>query len=335
MTFEANVIDQLKTLVDNASNILILQADNPDGDSLGSALGMEAILRDMGKETYLACAVDIMPHLRYIDGWDRVNKDLPSKFDLSIIVDTSTEKLFDLYRSRSEWHYLKTKPCVVIDHHMSTQDTIPWATLTVNEPSVSTCETIERLAAECGWNIATDTANSLVAGLMSDSLGLSSNGTTHESIRSLANLVEKGASISDLEEKRREVSKKPIPIIAYKGKLLQRIEYHLDNQLAIISIPWDEVQKYSPIYNPSMLVLEEMRLTMGIKLAIAFKIYNGTTPRVTAKLRCTDNNTAIAGKLAEHFGGGGHAYASGFKIDSCADFEKLKMQVISKAKELL
>ena len=60
-----------------------------------------------------------------------------------------------------------------------------------------------------------------------------------------------------------------------------------------------------------MLVLDEMRLVTGVEMAIAFKVYS--YGRITGKIRA--NSTApLASKLAEAMGGGGHAYAAGFKI---------------------
>ncbi len=83
-----------REIIDAAQTIAILQADNPDGDSLASALALEAILGDMGKTPILVCGIDMPAHLRYLSGWDRVEKDLPQKFDATIIVDTSTLSLF-------------------------------------------------------------------------------------------------------------------------------------------------------------------------------------------------------------------------------------------------
>jgi nanoRNase/pAp phosphatase (c-di-AMP/oligoRNAs hydrolase) len=55
-------------IIKDAQRIVILQADNPDGDSLGSALALEHILADMGKEPLLYCGVDMPPYLQYLEG---------------------------------------------------------------------------------------------------------------------------------------------------------------------------------------------------------------------------------------------------------------------------
>lgn len=55
--------------------------------------------------------------------------------------------------------------------------------------------------------------------------------------------------------------------------MIGRIEYYLDGKMALIQIPWDEIQKYSDKYNPSMLVLDEMRFVEGVEVGVAIKTY--------------------------------------------------------------
>jgi nanoRNase/pAp phosphatase (c-di-AMP/oligoRNAs hydrolase) len=81
-----------------------------------------------------------------------------------------------------------------------------------------------------------------------------------------------------------------------------------------------------------MLVLDDMRMTTGTDVAIAFKLYQDG--RITAKIRC-NFGFGIANKLAKHFGGGGHAYASGFKINGGKVFTDVKSDCIQKASQLL
>jgi len=120
--------------------------------------------------------------------------------------------------------------------------------------------------------------------------------------------------------------------VHYKGRLLERVEFHDNNRIASITIPWEEIEKYSPLYNPPMLVLDDMRLAKGTAIAIAFKLY--TDGKVTAKIRC-NYGFAIADKLAEHFGGGGHPYAAGFKIVDGRSYQDIKTETIEHASELL
>lgn len=300
----------LGSLIEEAENIVIIQADNPDGDSLASALALEAILAEKDKKPFMYCGVDIPGYLRYMKGWDRVSRNLPSRFDLSIIVDTSSLLLLENLQKTGEINWLKTKPCIVIDHH-STEPTIDFATVNHIKKSVSTGELVYGICMENGWKIPPDAAEHIVNSIMSDSLGLVSESTSSNSVRIIAELMDGGVSLAKLDARRKEFQKKQPELLGYKGELLKRIGYLAEGQLAYITIPWKEIEKYSPLYNPSMLVIDEMRQVMDVKLAIALKSY--PDGRITAKLR-SNYGYPISDKIAERFGGGGHPYASGFRV---------------------
>lgn len=323
--------NSLKELIDQAHTIVVAQADNPDGDSLATSLALEHILGDMGKEVVLFCGVDISSYLQYLPGWDRVTKELPNKFDLSIIVDTSAINLFESLQRSNQLKLLSSKPCVIIDHH-NVEASIPFATLNINKKAVATGEVVYELAKELDWPLNHQAKEMLAISIMSDSLGLVSEGTTPRSIHIIAELVEAGVSLAALDDARKQSMRKHPSLLAYKGQLLQRVELHEDNQIATISIPWEEIQKYSPLYNPSMLVLDEMRFVEGTRIAIAFKTY--ADGKITAKIRA-NYGVGIAGKLSEHFGGGGHSYASGFKITDGRTLDKIKAETIKVTRDLL
>ena len=57
--------------------------------------------------------------------------------------------------------------------------------------------------------------------------------------------------------------KKSPEILGYKGRLLQRVEYFLNGQLAVVHVPWEEIEEFSDAYNPGALVIDEMRLVEG------------------------------------------------------------------------
>ena len=321
----------IQALLDGAETIVVMQADNPDGDSLASALALEQILGGMNKDVVLYCGVNIPTYLTYLKGWDRVTRDLPNKFDLSIIVDVSAISLFENLQKSGQMGWVASKPSIIIDHH-AVDVSILFATVICNKPAVATGEVIYELSQQLKWPLNQTAKEMLSISILSDSLGLISEGTSARSIHIIAELVENGVKLAELENARREMMRKSIELIRYKGKLLERIEYYADNRIATVTIPWAEIEKYSHAYNPSMLVIDDMRLTEGTDVAIAFKTYKDG--KVTAKIRCNYART-IAGELAAHFGGGGHPYAAGFKITDGRAFEDIKSETISLASELL
>lgn len=331
MYAEAKQIDEI---VKGAMRIVIVQADNPDADSLGSALAMEHVLGDLGKEPYLYCGVDIPTYLRYLEGWDRVEKDLPPKFDTSIIVDASTMSLLDQLVVTGQKAQLATKPCVVLDHHESVDNVVPFATVILNDhANVSSAgELIYNLCKELEWPLSVKAQECIMTSILGDTQGLSNQLARPETYRVMADMIAAGADRSKLEELRREANKMHPEIYKYKAKLIAHTEFSEDGSIAAVMVPQLEINQYSPLYNPGPLIQGDMLQTLGVRVAIVFKRYDDG--KVTAAIRC--NPTAgIAAELAKHFGGGGHAYASGFKITSGRSYEDIKAECLTAAAKLL
>jgi len=325
---------QFDDLIKKSNKIVLIQADNPDGDSLGSALALEQILGDLGKETYLYCRIDIPTYLKYLNGWDRVERDLPKNFDLSILVDSSSITLLENSAKNGDINLLSKKPFIVLDHHMTVDSKIDFASIQIIKDVPATGQLIFELAKKLKYKVNIDAANALTVAIMSDTLGLTTPNTTSATIRVIADLVDLGVDLNFMDEARRNLNRKSPELIAYKGQLLQRIEFFRDNSIAIITIPWEEIEKYSHAYNPPMLVMDDMRLGEGTRVALAFKSY--PDGRITGKLR-TNLDAPIANKLAEHFGGGGHDHSSGFKIDGDKNqqLKQVKNDFIKYCSELL
>jgi phosphoesterase RecJ-like protein len=323
--------EQIKPILAGGNKIVIVQADNPDTDSLASALALEQILGDMGKDPILYCGVDIPSYMQYLPGSDRVVKEIPHNFDVSIIVDTGSDSLLEQLGQSGSKNWLAAKPCIVIDHH-ATPATISFANVICNHEAVATGEVIYELAQQLNWPLNLQAMKLVAIAILSDSLGLTTEATSARSIHIIAELVEAGVSLPEIENARRETMKRDAILIPYKGRLLQRVEFYDDEQIAYLTIPWDEIEKYSPLFNPPMLVIDDMRMARNTKVAICFKLYPGG--KVTAKIRC-NWGSPIAAKLAEHFGGGGHDYAAGFKVQDGRNFDDLKKDCLDMASSLL
>ena len=184
----------------------------------------------------------------------------------------------------------------------------------MNEKAVATGELIYFLAKDADWKINSQAAENLLAAILADSLGLSTQQTSEKSYEAAAALVKLGAVPYALESRRRELMKKAPEILKLKGVLIDRIEYYLDGKLAVVHVTWEDIQKYSDQYNPSVLVLDEMRLVIGVEVAIAIKTY--PDGKLTGKLRA---NSPVCDTIAGYFGGGGHDYSAGFRIYESID----------------
>ena len=298
-----------KNLIEKATKITVIQAENPDGDSLGSALALEEILGEASKEVQLFCPVDIPKYLRYFSGWDRISDNLwPS--DLFVIVDTASQILLSkIWENPLYRNLLEKMPILVIDHHTDATPDLEFSHEIILKEASSCAEVIFDFAKNSGFEINQQAAEHLMGAILSDTLGFSTQNVSPETFEIASQLTKLGASTAKIEEARREFSKKSPEILEYKGELIRRIEYFLDGKLALVHIPWDEIKKYSDKYNPSVLVIDEMRLVEGVEVCVAIKTY--PDGKLTGKVR---TNSPVAADIAGYFGGGGHAYAAGFRV---------------------
>ena len=315
--------------VKDKNRICVIQAENPDGDSLGSAIALDYLLSD--KEVSLYCPVDVPKYLRYFTDWSRVTNEFDFKADGYIIVDTAAEVLLSkLLDDSAIKNRLYNAPVLVIDHH-ETPDDLNFPHESIIEVRPACAELIYSIAKDQNIEINVEAAEVIFQGILSDTLGLTSLSVTAETFEIAAELTRLGAVISDLEDRRREFMKKSPRILDYKADLIKRIEYSLDGELATVHIPWDDIREYSDEYNPNVLILEEMRLVEGVKVAVAVKTY--PDGKVTGKIR-TASEAPIAEKIAGYFGGGGHPQAAGFRTYDTT-YEEVVRDLVKIVPELL
>jgi len=268
-----------------------------------------------------------------MSGWDRVNKDLPSNFDLTIIEDASTLTLLEKLVESNQINNLKTKPLIVLDHHQIVKNTIPFETVKINDfKRASAGELIYVLSKQLGWKITLPAQEFIMSSILGDTQGLSNSLASSETYRIMAEMVDNGVNRPQLEEIRREYSKMPIAIYDFKADLIKKTKFNDAKNVAYVIVNQDDINQYSPSYNPAPLINGDMLSVENIDLAIVFKTY--TSGKLTGAIR-SNQKAPIANKLAENFGGGGHSFASGFKIEKVDDLDKTIATCIAKAEELI
>lgn len=326
--------DVFSDFLRDKERICVIQAENPDGDSLGSAIALDYLLPD--KQVSLYCPVHIPHYLHYFGDWSRVEDDFDFRADGYIIVDTAAETLISkLLEDAPIRKRLYDMPVLVLDHH-ETADDLQFSHEALIEVRPSCTELIFEIARSQNIEINKEAAEALFQGLLSDTLGLTSASVTDRTFEVAAELTRLGANITELEDRRREFMKKSQRILSYKADLIKRVEYHLDGQLATVHIPWEDIHEYSEEYNPNVLILEELRMVEGVKVAVAVKTY--PDGKVTGKIR-TSADAPIAETIGGYFGGGGHKVAAGFRTydttykEVVADLIKITMEALNGIRE--
>lgn len=324
---------KLFDFVKEANHILVIQADNPDADSLASSLALEEIFGEMGKTVSMYCSIDMPSYLRYLEGWDRVSNNLPNKYDLAILVDASTASLISKLDDPKFKSIIVNRPFIILDHHAIVQNSIDFSQLEITDDKrSSTGELIHILAKQVGWKLTVKACEFIMTSILGDTQGLTNKLASSDTYIIMSKLIDAGVDRVALEEKRRESSKMHESIYRYKARLIERTEFFHKNTIGVVVIPQTEIKTYSPLYNPAPLIQNDLLQVESMLLSIVFKTYD--SGRVTAAIRA-NLKAPIANKLAEKMGGGGHDYASGFKIENGKKLSEIKSECIKFAIELI
>lgn len=337
--YNQELASKLRSFFKEKKHLVVVQGDNPDADSLASSLAIEEIMHQHGVSTSLYCSVDVSQHLRYLSGWDRVTHSLPTEFDGWILVDCEFMSLIENIKEVGDLEKLKKRPLLIIDHHDSPSD-IDFAEVVVNDIQAgATGVVIYEIAKMLEWNITPVAAEMLCVSILADTLGFTSASLDNNSrpVRVLADLIDKGVKLGELNEKRIRQNQINKDTFLYKAKLMQRIEFHFNDRIATVDIPHDEIREFSKDYNPTV-VLDDTRMITGLAVTIGFKCYerNGLVIKVTGRIRC-GFGYSFARELASLYeDGGGHPFAAGFKITgNDLDLKEIKRSLIQKSIELI
>lgn len=315
-----SLINTFKDLIVSSKKILIIQAENPDADSLGSAIALEQLLNQLGIDSHLYCSINMPTYLKYVRGWDRVSTDFITDFDLSIFVDVSTTTLIKKMVDLNFIQKVKSKPSIVLDHHTIVNDSINFADLSiVLGDKSSTGQIIYELAKSIGWQTNNLFLESVLISILGDTQGLSNQLTTPEVYRIVANIIESGVDRFMIDQLRREYGSTPAKVFRYKSELIDRTKLLNNDSIGLLILNQDDINNYSQLYNPTPLMHSEILQITNMRVSIIIKSYQDG--HITGSIR-TNNNSPIAAQLANEYDGGGHKNASGFnmKIDNIDDF---------------
>ncbi len=185
----------LLNLLETSHHILCISHVSPDGDAVGSLLGLAWILRAMGKRPVLALQDDLIQEFQFLPGVEEIigPAAVAHNYDLIVCLDTSSvDRMGTVYCS--EIH--SQIPLIVIDHHITNTffGTENW----VDVGSVATCQMLVRLADALDVPLTEQMAVSLLTGLVTDTLCFRTANTDANVLQATLRLLVAGADLSHI-----------------------------------------------------------------------------------------------------------------------------------------
>lgn len=280
--------------------IILHRHSNPDGDALGSQIGLKHILKENfpGKEVY--CVGDAARHFSFMD--DSIMDQIPDSYyenALAIVLDTSAKKLI------SDDRYCAAAATARIDHHLFVEEICQ--TEVVGTDFESCCGLITAFAMEAGLRLTPVAARALYTGMITDSGRFRYDSTSAQTFRLAAFLMEQKF---DTNEIYRNLYADDFAKIQLKAKFVLKIQFSPKN-VAYIYTTREEMQALGmDTFSISRGMVGTMSDIKGVDIWVNF---TETEQGVACELRSSKYNI---NPIAVKYGGGGHAKASGATVRS-------------------
>ena len=214
------LINKLVSVIKNSKNIVIISHVGPDGDTLGSMLGLRGILVQLDTAKKIDCVVtgrvpDIykfLPDVHLIKNPD--NEDLYSNYDLAITVDcASIDRIGDALKL-----FRNAKTTLNIDHHISNTK---FADINFIEPESSASgQVIFKLIELLGVKLHKDVATNLYAAILTDTGGFKFDNTKPETFETAAELLRAGIDPGYIYKECYE--SKPLPMVELQARAVDQ-----------------------------------------------------------------------------------------------------------------
>lgn len=315
---------RLHDKLNQVATVCILSHVHPDGDSLGSLLGLAALI-----EKNYQCRVDrvlsdsVPARYSFMDTSKAKHyKDYPRKFyDLCILVDSSDPTRLGkakAYMNRSEF-------IVNIDHHRSNQG---FGQINMVEADCSsTGELIYQIAEELSWTLTDEIASNLYVAIATDTGSFQYSNTSKDTHTAVAELLKFDFPIDFVRERlfQSEPLNKSLLFIA----LIQTIQFARNGAIGGCSVSLKNLEAFEASYEDLDGVVEFIRNIDTIKISYLIKEVGPNEYRASLRSK----PPVRVDEIAHQFEGGGHKYAAGLSFDG--DLDEFKSRLLAACEEAI
>jgi len=309
-----NVLNTIKTLLNQPKKIVVIPHQNPDGDAIGSSLGLAIFLEKLAHNVTVIAPNDYPDFLKWLPQSKRVIQfelqtqkatDLLKEADLIFILDFNA-----LHRVGAEMETvlkeLNTK-MIMIDHHQQPDD---FTDLVYTDTSIcSTCQMIYQFIEKLDQlnKIDGDIATCLYTGIMTDTGSFKFNSTTSNTHRITAELIDKGANNSEIHNQVYDTN--TYGKLQLLGRALSNLRVLSEYKTAYISITEADKKEFDFKKGDTEGFVNYGLSINDVVLAVIF-IEDAQQGIVKMSLR-SKGNFSVNELARKYFNGGGHNNAAG------------------------
>ncbi len=292
---------QIAALLGQAQRILLVSHIRPDGDAIGSLLGLGLGLRDAGKQVQLVLADGVPSNFHHLPGSKTIRRKAVPPWDLSISLDAS-----DLLRTGGAFG--EEIPGLNIDHHVTNTN---FARVNLVDPSAeATCAILAEHMPRWGFLITKSIAECLLTGIIIDTIGFRTSNMTPKVLRLSAGLMEAGANLPELY--RVGLVSKTYESARYWGCGLGRLQREGGLLWTVLRLSDRESAGYNGNDDADLV-----NMLSSVDGDIVVLLNEQKDSRVKVSWRAKPG--LDVSRLALQFGGGGHPAAAGADLQGALD----------------
>jgi len=298
----------LADLIETHDRFLITTHVRPDGDALGSEVGMAGLLRQKGKDVRVVNASRTPPRYDFLDPRGDLFEHFGTTTSPADLADREVAVILDL----SAWSQLGEMagyirefagPRVVIDHHVSQDDL--GATFLKDTSAEATGTLVVRAARALGGTFTREVATGLLTAIAMDTGWFHHPNTKPETLRTVADLVEAGAPIDEIH--RLLFERNSLGRLRLMGETLSNLRTEAGGRIAYATVSREGIERTGAIPQDTEDLVDFTVSLKGVEVGLLFLEQS----RGGIKLSVRSRQGLDCAKLAGEFGGGGHRAAAG------------------------
>ena len=312
--FTQSQLQEIKNLLLPENKVVIITHYNPDGDAIGSSLGLKHFLKELGLEPIVIVPNDFPKFLKWMpEAKKTIIADYKRKMASDAIKDADVIFCLDFNAHNrigivGDWLANATAKKILIDHHQQPED-FDFVYSDVTIPA--TCQMIYHFIEALGKEdlVNQNIAECLYTGIMTDTGGFRFRSTSATTHRIVANLIEKGADPAMITSNTWDTN--TVSRLHLLSLILGRIELVQDGKVAILYLKRDELKEFGFEKGDTEGFVNYGLSIAGTKMS-AFFMEDLYEDFIKISFRSKDDVDTNAFARA-HFNGGGHINASGGK----------------------
>lgn len=315
-----SVLENIKEKILESNSIVILTHESPDGDAVGSSLGLMNALKKIDKKVDV-----IIPELNkmyeILPGYDEIKHTVEEdyNYDLCIALDCADFERLNTCKDI----FKNTKNTIVIDHHITNQNfgDINY----INAVASSTCQNLIVVMGYLDIPISKDIAECLYSGILTDTGGFRYN-VQIETFEFAAMLLETGIDISKIYRHLFDLT--TLSRTKLLGKAIDRMELLSNGRIAYTYILKEDEEMFGALNGDHEGIVNYGRDIENVEVSVLVREVEGKY-----KVSLRSNDLVNVSLIATKFGGGGHMRASGLSSDM--SFDLLKQTIVSEIEKQL